>query len=89
MEDLHEQQEQELAILASFKDPDKMYNIADATCCNEDPDDSGFWGMRDGIEAGIGKKSKKQIWSVQHYEPGETEADFDTGMFWFFVDTSF
>jgi len=88
--DVQLQQEQELAILASFKDAAALDGAADASCCNEDPDDGGYWGVRDGIEAGLdAAKSNKEVWAVQQYEPGETEASFDTGMFYFFIDTSF
>lgn len=84
----HEQEEQELSILASFKDNNALDSAADHSVCNEDPDDGGFHGALDAMEAGL-RKSKKQVWSIQHYEPGETSADFDTGLFYFFIDTSY
>lgn len=87
--DADEQKEQELSILASFKDTDALYDIADKSCCNED-EDGGYWAVMDGIQAGLrASKSEKEIWTVSHYEPGETETDFDTGLFFIFIGISF
>jgi len=85
--DLHEQQEQELAIIASFKDNGDVEDIADISCSNEDSDEDGYWGIRDGIEAAL--PNGKDVWAVQYYEPGKTESEFETGLFFFFIDKSF
>jgi len=60
--DKSEQEEAILQKIADTKDDEALYDEADETVCNEEGD---FHSVLDGIYAGIGEKSKKEVWSVQ------------------------
>lgn len=86
---MKKEEEQELSVMASFKDKDKLLNLAAVSCSNEDLDDGGYWAVREGIEAGLRCSPNKDVWAIQSYEFGETSSKFDTGLFYFMINTSY